>query len=384
MAKSALSDLSPDLPLVSLQASTPGVVHVGYRLNPPPGWPPVPDGFVPAPGWRPDPSWPAPPPGWQLWLPDDGSSTAPSAPVAAPSAPVAASPAPVAASPFASPSPVAAPSPSAYPADGITAPYGGAGPYGTGADRYQDGATQYGATQYGATQYGATWPPPSQGVSGLAIASFVLGLLGVFLLTAVLSVILGIAAMAEIRRSGQRGRGLAIAGFALSGVWVAAIVGLIVLGAVTGGSGGSNPPSGAPASSASHSPATTQASTPASVNVFSLPVGTCFDNPSGSLFSINSVTPIACTKPHNAQVFAQFNVKGTSFPGTAAMERRADNGCNARITGHLDQSKITSAMSLHFIFPRQLAWDSGQRRISCLVADSSRDLTSSLLARSSG
>jgi hypothetical protein len=372
MVKSALSDLSPDLPLVSLQASTPGVVHVGYRLNPPPGWPPVPDGFVPAPGWQPDPSWPAPPPGWQLWLPDDGSSTPSSAPATPSSAPATPSSAPAAASPFAAPSPVAAPSPSAYPADGITAPYGGAGPYGAGAGPYQ----------YGATQYGETWPPPSQGVSGLAIASFVLGLLGAFLLTAVLSVILGIAAMAGIRRSGQRGRGLAIAGFALSGVWVVAIAGLIVLGAVTGGSGGSNPPSGAPASSAS--PATTQASTPASVSVFSLPVGTCFDNPSGNLFSINSVTPISCIRAHNAQVFAQFNVRGTSFPGTAAMERRADNGCNARITGHLDQSKITSAMSLHFIFPRQLAWDSGQRRISCLVVDSSRDLTSSLLARSSG
>jgi Domain of unknown function (DUF4190)/Septum formation len=295
------------------------MVHVGYRLNPPPGWPPVPDGFVPPPGWQPDPSWPPPPPGWQLWLPDDGSSA-------------------------------------------------------------QYGATQYGATQYGATQYGATWPP-TQGVSGLAIASFVLGLLGAFLLTAVLSVILGIAAMAEIRRSGQRGRGLAIAGFALSGAWVVAIVGLIVIGAVTGGSNGNNPPS-ASGNSASRSPATTQASTPASVNVFSLPVGTCFDNPSGHLFSINSVTPIACTKAHNAQVFAQFNVKGSSFPGTTAMERRADNGCNARITGHLDQSKVTSTMSLHFIFPRQLSWDSGQRRVSCLIVDATRDLTSSLLARS--
>jgi hypothetical protein len=209
----------------------------------------------------------------------------------------------------------------------------------------------------------------------------VLGLLGAFLLTAVLSVILGIAAMAEIRRTGQRGRGLAIAGFALSGVWVAAIVGLIGLGAVTGGSSGNNP-SSAPASSAGNSPATTQASTPASVNVFSLPVGTCFDNPSGNLFSINSVTPISCSTAHNAQVFGQFNVKGTSFPGTAAMERRADNGCNARISGHLDQPKVTSTMSLHFIFPRQLAWDSGQRRISCLFMDASRDLTSSLLARS--
>src|SRR6202050_1260880 len=238
MAKSALSDLSPDLPLVSLQASTPGVVHVGYRLNPPPGWPPVPDGFVPAPGWQPDPSWPAPPPGWQLWLPDDGSSTPsfasaspppPATPSPAPAtpspAPATPSPAPATASPFASPSPVAAPSPSAYPADGITAPYGGAGPYGAGTGPYQYGATQYGASQYGATQYGATWPPTSQGISVLAISSFVLGLLGAFLLTAVLSVILGIAAMAEIRRSGQRGRGLAIAGVALSGVWGAAKIG---------------------------------------------------------------------------------------------------------------------------------------------------------------
>jgi hypothetical protein len=44
---------------------------VGFRLNPPPGWPPVPAGFVPLPGWQPGPSWPAPPPGWQLWLPED-------------------------------------------------------------------------------------------------------------------------------------------------------------------------------------------------------------------------------------------------------------------------------------------------------------------------
>jgi hypothetical protein len=197
-------------------------------------------------------------------------------------------------------------------------------------------------------------------------------------------VILGIAAMAEIRRSGQRGRGLAIAGFALSGVWVIAYVGLIVIGAVIGGPNANNP-SSAPASSASRSPATTQASTPASVDVISLPVGTCFDNPSGNLFSINSVTPISCSRAHNAQVFAQLKTPGAtgaSFPGTAAMERRADNGCNARITRHLDQSKVTSSMSLHFIFPRQLAWDSGQRRISCLVVDASRDLTSSLLARS--
>ncbi len=29
---------------------------VGLRFNPPPGWPPVPEGFVPPPGWQPHPN----------------------------------------------------------------------------------------------------------------------------------------------------------------------------------------------------------------------------------------------------------------------------------------------------------------------------------------
>lgn len=40
------------------------------RFNPPPGWPPVPAGWVAPPGWQPDPSWPEPPLGWPLWVAD--------------------------------------------------------------------------------------------------------------------------------------------------------------------------------------------------------------------------------------------------------------------------------------------------------------------------
>jgi hypothetical protein len=208
-------------------------------------------------------------------------------------------------------------------------------------------------------------------MSGLAIASFVLGLFGAFLLTAVLSVILGIAALAEIRRTGKRGKGLGIAGIALSGVWIATIIGLFVVGATTsGGSSGAGIGSSGPTGEPSH---------PASVNVFSLRAGTCFDNPAGNALGITSVTAIACTKAHNAQVFAEFETVGSRFPGTAALERRADSGCNARITGNLAQSKITKTMSLHFIVPQQLAWDSGQRRINCLIVDS-QDMTSSVMA----
>jgi hypothetical protein len=215
-------------------------------------------------------------------------------------------------------------------------------------------------------------------MSGLAIASFVLGLLGAFLLTAVLSVILGIAALAEIRRTGKRGKGLGIAGIALSCVWTVSLIALVVIGATAGkqspGAAAGNPAPTAPTGQASH---------PVSESVFSLQVGTCFDNPADNTLGITSVTPIACTKAHNAQVFAAFDTTGSSFPGTAAVERRAQNGCNARISGNLDQKEITSTMSLHFIFPQQLAWDSGQRRINCLIVDS-QNMTSSVLAAPAG
>jgi hypothetical protein len=121
------------------------MARVGYRLNPPPGWPPVPDGFVALPGWQPDPSWPAPPPGWQLWIPDDD--------------------------------------PPAH-----------------------------------------ARSPRNQSMSGLAIASLVLGVVGALLLTAVLSVILGITALADIRKTGKRGKGLAITGLVLSGIWLSIII----------------------------------------------------------------------------------------------------------------------------------------------------------------
>jgi hypothetical protein len=36
--------------------------------NPPPNWPPAPEGWTPPPGWQPDPAWGPPPEGWQLWV----------------------------------------------------------------------------------------------------------------------------------------------------------------------------------------------------------------------------------------------------------------------------------------------------------------------------
>lgn len=95
-----------------------------------------------------------------------------------------------------------------------SAPYGGYGPYGN-----------YG--QYG-YPYGYNAQQP--GTNGMAIASLVLGICGFFCVTPFVGLGLGIAALSRIKKTGQSGRGMAIAGIILSSAWIA----LIVLVAVTG------------------------------------------------------------------------------------------------------------------------------------------------------
>lgn len=154
---------------------------MAMRFNPPPGWPAPPEGFTPDPGWRPDPSWPPAPPGWQLWVSDEPGGDA---------------------------------------ASGMTPGYIGYGlaPGPAGASQWQG------------------WnPPPLQpGTDGMAIAAFVLGLLGIVGISAILGIVLGSVALSRIRRTYQQGKGLAIAGIVLGSCWLALYVILIVAGALAG------------------------------------------------------------------------------------------------------------------------------------------------------
>jgi hypothetical protein len=86
------------------------------------------------------------------------------------------------------------------------------------------------------TGYQAVQPPPaarSQTTNGMAVASLVCGLLQVFSLgiTAIPAVILGHLARKQMRRTGERGDGMATAGLVLGWLGIAFFV-LLVVGLV--------------------------------------------------------------------------------------------------------------------------------------------------------
>lgn len=208
----------------------------------------------------------------------------------------------------------------------------------------------------------------------MAIAAFVLGLVGVW----ILGIVLGIVALKRIRRTAQQGRGLAIAGIVLSGIWLAITALILVVGL------GSGPVVPAPLRSSAPSASSTGASGSHSVDPFTLTTGDCFDNPTptpGQTQTVNTVVQTLCTQPHNAQIFATFNVSGSplSYPGDAKMHSLASSGCSARVAASLDGAKLTDSMSIRFLYPLQGSWLGGHRTISCIVYNPTPTLRSSLL-----
>jgi hypothetical protein len=266
----------------------------------------------------------------------------------------------------------------------------GGHPAGPVTESYFDGPPgQFGAPAPGrrgapaAPGAGAAAPPGHRAgpgrANGFAIASLVLGLLGVTVLGAVLSIVFGIVALRQIRRRWQRGRGMAIAGIVFSVLWLAAIGALV--GINVGGSGGKTPSAGRPSASAPAGRSSSAAPGGRSVNVFALRPGECFQNPPASqtVLGVTYVTVVGCTTPHNAQAFVQFNAAGTGYPGASALKVQADRGCHARIRANVQTSKIKSTMSLHYLYPLQSSWSTGHRTITCLIVNSKPTLTSSLL-----
>ena len=376
---------------------------MGQRFNPAPGWPSPPPGFVPPPHWQPDPSWPPAPPGWQLWVDDSApdprqaagqqarAGGAPAGPVGVQDRPgefgggpadapswagdfgTSAADAPPWADLSGPPSgPLTGPPTQAY-VPGSTGPQD---PFGPG-----DPFTRQGAPGPPGARGGPGGPGQRAGqgkANGFAVASLVLGLLGITVIGAVLGIIFGIMALRQIRRTGQRGRGLAIAGLIFSAIWLVLLGGFFAFGRgkspapAPASRGHSSSPTPQPSSSASHGPLST--------NVFALRPGQCFQNPPASqtVLGVTYVTVVPCSKPHNAQAFAQFTVKGTSYPGTESLKRQADSGCHARIKGNVQTSKVKDSMTLHYLYPLASSWSSGHRSITCLIVNSKPNLKTSL------
>jgi len=286
---------------------------MALRINPAPGWPTPPEGFVPGPGWQPDPSWPAAPPGWPS-LVDDGLPSPASTPRPT-SRPTSTSTQHLPASPAYDPAAPAAPPPTFSPQDTRT-------------------------------------------TNGLAITSFVLSLLGG---TAV-PIILGVVALRQIERRGQKGRNLARAGIVIGSLMVV-VVAIGVTYAIT--------------HDASRDSASGEVTRAGSVAFGDLKVGDCLVYPASETFSRVDVTP--CGQPHTAQVYLRQSLAEGPYPGANGLRTRVMPICRQGMASAINLDLVSDSMRITYFEPNDHAWASGDRVVNCLIRDDKGTLTTSLL-----
>jgi hypothetical protein len=179
-----------------------------------------------------------------------------------------------------------------------------------------------------------------------------------------LSPILAIVGLVRIRKSGARGRGLAIAGLAISGLWLT----LIVVGVVA-----------AILDTASRDESG-QIVDPGSVRVTSIRPGDCLVTaPKGLVTSGADAVP--CSQAHGAQALSAFDLPAGPFPGVAAVQQAAETGCTGRIGDELTQRIGDGELGLSYIHPTQRGWDQGDHQVVCFVTSEQGLLTETFPVR---
>ncbi|MEU2733254.1 DUF4190 domain-containing protein [Streptomyces griseoviridis] len=249
--------------------------------------------------------------------------------------------------PYAAPgqgNPFAPPGPPPPPGPGAAGPYP---PYGPGA------APGPGGGPYAYQPWGQGYSPyPQQApVNGMAVGSLVLGLLcGV----PVVGLVLGLVALGQIRRKGERGKGMAVAGSVLSGIGTALWVLVLATGGLTGLRDG------------------IEEAASGEGTAYTLSVGQCFDAPTGSLQGFAyDVEDVPCEGEHDAEVFALFTVTGhDSYPGDDRLTEIADTRCYQLRHGYaMDSWAVPAEADVYYLTPTRSSWRIGDREVTCLFGN---------------
>ena len=105
------------------------------------------------------------------------------------------------------------------------------------------------------------------------------------------------------------------------------------------------------------------------LGAFAIEDGDCLNLPS-ELNQVQSVEGVPCTQAHNAQAYAHFDLTGflDAFPGSAAFQEQALEGCYERFQSFVGIPYEQSELYLSTLEPTEDSWvELDDREIVCLL-----------------
>ncbi|MFI0722339.1 DUF4190 domain-containing protein [Streptomyces sp. NPDC021224] len=258
--------------------------------------------------------------------------------------------------------PYAAPADNPYAAPGAPAgnPYAApADPYGTSA-----GQPAYGypgaQPQTGYGYPGPAMPPPYPGqpgwygqerrTNGISIAALVTGIIPC---TFFLGIIFGLVGIKQVKQRGERGKGMAISGVVLGGVWAALIAVLVTLGAMGKLDDGNT-------------------------QVMDLKSGQCFNTVNEKLSDFGKtpddskvttgVDVVDCAKEHDAEAYNVYQIQAADdapYPGVEKVSAEARTTCLKYAGTYLDGREPKAGTGIFYYIPPASSWAQNKRQVIC-------------------
>lgn len=164
------------------------------------------------------------------------------------------------------------------------------------------------------------------------------------------SIVFGIIALVQIRRTRQRGKGLAIAGLITTGACAVAIPVIALLVAAN----------------------TTQPrdddgriAHDGLVSVDSLRAGDCLN---GLAEQISFRVPgVPCDEPHEGEVYGVFSLSGGDWPGEEAITSESRNTCLNLLAGYSSTASYDDQVTVYRLEPTRPGWGAGDREVVCIA-----------------
>ncbi len=118
-------------------------------------------------------------------------------------------------------------------------------------------------------------------------------------------------------------------------------------------------------------------------SVFDLEVGDCFNDQTdlalGVEVEIASVETVDCSEPHDNEIFYEYSMTETVFPGNDSVFDAAIDSCIDQFNAFVGIDYLDSDLGVFPITPTFLSWDNGDRDVYCaLFAMDLSKLTGSL------
>jgi hypothetical protein len=198
-------------------------------------------------------------------------------------------------------------------------------------------------------------PPVDPRTNGYATAALILGMLG----GVPFGIGFGVAALVQIKRRPQKGRGLAVGGLIASGCWVlifaAGIVAAVLLD--------------------QREPET--AAAPADrVSIAFLAPGTCVNELHEPAEEVYDMPVVPCDTPHDGEVYHVFELPAGPYPGDEAVQEEISVRCDDDLRSFAGPRSETLEFS--YIYPStEEFWNEG-RQFTCIVYDPAGKTTGTL------